>query len=70
MVLETKDEYHLKHLAINGVIPHLVKGWQEHDKTISQLQHLNLAERLQVIERRLGIVDAEGIQLLTGEVPD
>lgn len=70
LVFETKDEQRLKHLAINGIIPHLVKGWQEHDKTISQLQQLNLVKRLQVIERRLGIVDAEGIQLLTGEVPD
>lgn len=70
LVFETNDENHLKHLAINGIIPHLVKGWQEHDKTISQLQQLNLVKRLQVIERRLGIVDAEGIQLLTGEVPD
>ncbi|MBQ4681644.1 tail fiber domain-containing protein [Aeromonas dhakensis] len=70
LVFETKDEQRLKHLAINGIIPHLVKGWQEHDKTISQLQQLNLVKRLQVIERRLGIVDAEGIQLLTGEMPD
>lgn len=62
LVFETKDEQRLKHLAINGIIPHLVKGWQEHDKTISQLQQLNLSERLQVIERQLGILDADGVR--------
>ncbi|ELB2793259.1 tail fiber domain-containing protein [Aeromonas hydrophila] len=62
LVFETKDEQRLKHLAINGIIPHLVKGWQEHDKTISQLQQLNLSGRLQVIERQLGILDADGVR--------
>lgn len=62
LVFETNDEHHLKHLAITGMIPHLVKGWQEHDEAISQLQQLNLSERLQVIERQLGILDTDGVR--------
>ena len=54
----------LKCLSNDGITAHLVKGWQEHDEIISKLQQLTLSERLQVIERQLGIVDAEGIQLL------
>ena len=52
----------LKCLSTDGITAHLVKGWQEHDEIISQLQLLSLPERLQVIERQLGILDADGVR--------
>ncbi|WP_339023813.1 hypothetical protein [Aeromonas salmonicida] len=52
----------IKCLSTDGITAHLVKGWQEHDEIISQLQLLNLPERLKVIERQLGILDADGMR--------
>jgi hypothetical protein len=61
LVKEVGDDK-LKCLSTDGITAHLVKGWQEHDEIISQLQLLNLPARLKVIERQLGILDADGMR--------
>ena len=48
LVFETNDENKLKHLAITGMIPHVVKGWQEHDARLGAVEDL-----LKDIDKRL-----------------
>lgn len=48
LVFETNDEHKLKHLAINGITTHLVKGWQEHDARLEAVEDL-----LKDIDKRL-----------------
>lgn len=55
LVTETEDEFKLKGLSDKGIVAHLVKGWQEQDQSLASFE-----ARLQAIERRLGIVAAEG----------
>jgi len=40
LVFESNDEHHIKHLAITGMIPHIVKGWQEHDDRLDKVEKL------------------------------
>lgn len=38
LVFQTKDEHRLKHLAMNGIVAHLAKGFQEIDARLSRIE--------------------------------